>query len=488
VKVFQSYVEKNRDEDSLKEPFKVLRNRLSNSNVVIALKAHILFHTHAFSDNNRTLPKYYLWQYITENLSGDTSYVPSLQDSMAQSSTHQRLLIAYNKYVRQRIEDYEILKIDPTREKIDKTSIVDTTTSLNISHISTALLDQSQCIIVQVKLILDCIFTPELLENSLYQCCYNLLATDLSILFHFLNLAVVYALQNFFSLARRDAERTLFIYKEFTQLQIADEVSNFVMIAPNMVDPNEVIIPHALQQSKESIQHLTKSLESYLFKTDDNNKESNEIYRHNNYNDHNVTTNDTTTTNHNNNNTATGHPRHTISTTISSELDLSHCSTTTDYTIPSSEYTFSKRSGSESSSFSSIESTTTTQHGSHQRTRRALSSADDTIVVSSTNPPNYLTNLKSRPLSKSRSQLLPQTPVDEEADENWRGMFDSLIVSDSNLSLDLDSSFVEPSESSLLVIPSKPLPPPPSPLQQAHQNFQTKTKSIMRAFRKSAAT
>lgn len=271
----QQLLEEGRDDGSLKCFFDALEVRLycswvPNSGLsafsATSMRAHILFHTHVLSDNNHTMPKYHLWSYVSKYRT-TTPLLPSYDfRSLPRHCTpHVRLTFAYNRYLRQRLSDYAKLKVDPIREKAQGTALVDTIDPLDLAPSSSVLLDHAQCVIGQIRLILDCIFNPELLRLPVFQCCYSLLSSDLGLLFQFLNYAILYALQNFFSLARPDAERTLFIFKEFTQLNLTEDILEFVAQGPNHVTKEQTEIPQALRQSKSSLKELTKALESYLF-------------------------------------------------------------------------------------------------------------------------------------------------------------------------------------------------------------------------------
>lgn len=210
-------------------------------------------------------------QQQTENLletlsnqSSKQNILPNLAHSLPQASDSNRLVSAYNRYLRERVLHYKQLQLDPITEKVYKTSIVDDE-SYASQDFSNTLLSQIQCVTQQIRLLLACIFTDEALAHPLYHYCYNLVAKDLSILFRFLNIALVIALQNFFTLSTANAERTLFAYKEYTQLQIPEEVMNYVRQAPNAVNTADLAIPQALRQDQKAITALTKSLENYLY-------------------------------------------------------------------------------------------------------------------------------------------------------------------------------------------------------------------------------
>ncbi|KAF5104227.1 hypothetical protein DV451_000835 [Geotrichum candidum] len=200
--------------------------------------------------------------------------LPNLAHSLPQASGVNRLVSAYNRYLRERVLHYRQLQLDPITEKIHKTSIVDDENYAS-QDFSNPLLSQIQCVIQQIRLLLACIFNDQTLNHPLYYYCYNLVAKDLSILFRFLNIALVIALQNFFTLSTSNAERTLFAYKEYTQLQIPEEVLSYVRQAPNAVSPADLEIPQALKQDKKAITTLTKSLENYLYEISIN--ESNDL-------------------------------------------------------------------------------------------------------------------------------------------------------------------------------------------------------------------
>lgn len=189
-------------------------------------------------------------------------FLPNLAHSLSQSAEQNRLLSAYNRYLRERVLHYRQLKLDPIREKVHGTSIVD---SPEEKVSSEALLAQIQCVVQQIRLLLDCIFPPAFLDHPLYAYCYGMVAKDLSILTRFLNLALVMALESFFTLSRANAEAILFIYKEYTQLQVCDEVCEFVGRAPTTVDPKDLAIQPELPQDPKAVHELTKSLENYLF-------------------------------------------------------------------------------------------------------------------------------------------------------------------------------------------------------------------------------
>ncbi|KAI9210382.1 hypothetical protein DS838_004734 [Geotrichum bryndzae] len=200
--------------------------------------------------------------------------LPNLAHSLPQASGVNRLVSAYNRYLRERVLHYRQLQLDPITEKVHKTSIVDDE-NYSSQDFSNPLLSQIQCVIQQIRLLLACIFNDQTLNHPLYYYCYNLVAKDLSILFRFLNIALVIALQNFFTLSTSNAERTLFAYKEYTQLQIPEEVLSYVRQAPNAVSPADLEIPQALKQDKKAITTLTKSLENYLYEISIN--ESNDL-------------------------------------------------------------------------------------------------------------------------------------------------------------------------------------------------------------------
>ncbi|KAF5106577.1 hypothetical protein DV453_003815 [Geotrichum candidum] len=200
--------------------------------------------------------------------------LPNLAHSLPQASGVNRLVSAYNRYLRERVLHYRQLQLDPITEKVHKTSIVDDENYAS-QDFSNPLLSQIQCVIQQIRLLLACIFNDQTLNHPLYYYCYNLVAKDLSILFRFLNIALVIALQNFFTLSTSNAERTLFAYKEYTQLQIPEEVLSYVRQAPNAVSPADLEIPQALKQDKKAITTLTKSLENYLYEISIN--ESNDL-------------------------------------------------------------------------------------------------------------------------------------------------------------------------------------------------------------------
>lgn len=192
-------------------------------------------------------------------------FFPNLAHTIPQSAEVNRLISAYNRYLRERVLHYRQLKIDPICEKVAGTSIVDNG-YLASKSLSETLLSQLQCVIQQIRLLLACIFPPVLLKQPLYAYCYGVVAKDLSLLFQFLNAALVIALQQFFTLSRAHAETTLFIYKEYTQLQIGEEVLAFLNQAPNSVNETDLHIPQELLQDSNSVRDLTKSLENYLFR------------------------------------------------------------------------------------------------------------------------------------------------------------------------------------------------------------------------------
>lgn len=268
---------------------RLLVPKLNSPSLIVSLKAHLVFHQ-LISDANA--PKYIFLTYISKHYAtanrssvdcttfdiindfrnfNRQQALPNLAHAIPQSIDTNRLVSAYNRYLRERILHFKFLKMDPIREKIDGNSLVDTTQrhKLHLPESSADLLNQIQCSIQQIRLILACIFTPASLNHPLYSYCYGLVSMDLSILFRFINLALVAALQNFFSLPRECSERTLFAYKEYTQLQLAEEVHTFINMGPNAVSPKDLEIPGPLRQDEQAVKQLTKSLEDFLYASKD---------------------------------------------------------------------------------------------------------------------------------------------------------------------------------------------------------------------------
>lgn len=268
IENIQEYLSNNSGKSDVAQFLDILKPRLSNdietsafSN--ISFKSHILLHQ-CLLLTPRDAKKYQIWDGIAAYQKNNT-LLPLVDHKLSHSSPDYRLSSAYSRYLSQRIHDFDKLELDTITEKKSNTSVVDNASSANIDSTSSGLLDQAQAAMIQLRLGMDCLFSNDMLELPAFLQCYQLLAVDMATLFKFLNLAIVLALQNFFSLARPDAERTLFIYKEFTQLQISEDVSSFVSLAANGSTKEDLDIPTPLKQSQKSICELTKALESYLF-------------------------------------------------------------------------------------------------------------------------------------------------------------------------------------------------------------------------------
>lgn len=433
----------------------------------ISFKAHVLLHKKILS--TIVSPRYKLWDaMISYQNDNKVTLLPPLDHKLAHSSSDYRLLSAYNRYISQRVGDFNKLQLDPIVEKHKGSSVVDNANSANISLTSSGLLDQAQSVIIQLRLILDCLFTKEMFDSPLYLQCYDLLARDATTLFRFLNLAIVLALQSFFSLARPDAERTLFIYKEFTQLQISDDVKAFVAQAPNSTSSEDLKIPSALQQTPKSITELTKALESYLFSSSQSN------------------------------------------TRPSSKSSSSHATTPSiadsiPETVASSVYSTSPKieeqefnptpkleqqpfSHQSYTSLSPVSSAETRFGSNYTYKNRSTSSESPSLDVTRT--PSSSTNGLSPVTPPSGSTTTIQRTLTIKGDNNnnpsndWNDIFDSLIQSDAP-SLDLDTSRISLHTKRSLESDIKPLPPPPSTLREAHSTLQLKTKNIFKALRKS---
>lgn len=217
-------------------------------------------------------------QTVLDDLNSQTTknmLLPNLAHRIPQAQAINRLVSAYNRYIRERLLHFRTLGVDSISEKTKGTSIVDDV-NYNAQDFSEKLQASIQCVIQGIRLCLACIFPDELLEHPLYAECYRMVSNDLSILFRFLNLALVIALQNFFTLNRTSAERTLFAYKEYTQTQIPDEVISFVSRAQNNVSDRNLEIPQGLRQDRASITALTRSLENYLYEICENEVKENE--------------------------------------------------------------------------------------------------------------------------------------------------------------------------------------------------------------------
>lgn len=201
-------------------------------------------------------------------------FLPNLAHSIAQTTEENRLLSHYNRYLRERVLHFCRLKLDPFHERVKGTSVIDESDPNSPNYFS-ALVNQAQCILQQVRLLLNCTLSDRLMKDSLYSYCFGFLTNDLSILFHFLSVALVVALQNFMTLSRPNAEKTLFIYKEFTQLQLYTEVKLFISQGGIPVFDRKLDLPKALKQDRESIIKLTHSLEAYVYECDSNSDYSN---------------------------------------------------------------------------------------------------------------------------------------------------------------------------------------------------------------------
>lgn len=275
-----SFVQQNyNNKQQLEIFFDCLSVKLVSSDVITAFRAHHLFHINVFSDIG-VHPHY---KYSTVKIFVDSQVIlPNLAvtDRHLKSSLG-GLLKAYNRYLNQRLLDFGRLKIDIIREKryerkagnspygssgaSTSTSSPSITTLSNDFELTADYLKHTQCALYQLRLILDCLFPDDIIQDQTLLPIYNLLAIDMSILFSVICDALVLLLQNFFSLIRPDAERTLFLYKEFTQLELPQEVLNFVDMAPNMANPHDLNIPSAIKKDPEGIKKLTKALESYLY-------------------------------------------------------------------------------------------------------------------------------------------------------------------------------------------------------------------------------
>lgn len=201
-------------------------------------------------------------------------FLPNLAHSIPQSTEENRLLSHYNRYLRERVLHFCRLKLDPFHERVKGTSVIDESDPNSLSYFS-ALVNQAQCILQQVRLLLNCTLSDRLMKDPLYSYCFGLLTNDLSILFHFLSVALVVALQNFMTLSRSNAEKTLFIYKEFTQLQLYTEVKLFISQGGIPVFDSKLDLPNALKQDRQSIIKLTQSLEAYVYECDSDSECSN---------------------------------------------------------------------------------------------------------------------------------------------------------------------------------------------------------------------
>lgn len=275
-----SFVQQNyNNKQQLEAFFDCLSVKLISSDVISAFRAHHLFHINVFSDIG-VHPHY---KYSTVKIFVDSQVI---LPNLALSNKHFKsplggLLKAYNRYLNQRLLDFSRLKIDIIREKRYERKTGTSpygssaaTTSASTPSVSTLSIDfeltadylkHTQCALYQLRLILDCLFPNDIIQDQTLLPIYNLLAIDMSILFSIICDALVLLLQNFFSLIRPDAERTLFLYKEFTQLELPQEVLNFVDMAPNMANPHDLNIPSAIKKDPEGIKKLTKALESYLY-------------------------------------------------------------------------------------------------------------------------------------------------------------------------------------------------------------------------------
>lgn len=262
-------------------------------NIYTCLKGHMIFH------NLLSLSSYDFWKFLLQFYCGpnrssiDPSLLvsnitiknnrsrsndklvspstmvnglPNLIHALSQNIEINRLTSFYNRYLRERLLHYKILRIDLITEKIKKTSFVDSRDAFSLLDNSGFALDQLQCALQQLKLILDCNITTGVRgAGELCVQLLNMLAVDLAAIFKFVNLALVAALQHFFTLPKLHAERVLFVYKEYTQLSLYSEVKAFVHRSHVSVNESYMRIPSSLKLDSKSIMNLTKSLEAHLY-------------------------------------------------------------------------------------------------------------------------------------------------------------------------------------------------------------------------------
>lgn len=265
------------------------------SNVYTCLKGHMVFH------NLLSLSDYNLWKFLlrsyrgqncssiyspvhpynTKNHNNDsdpsngsrmavksnrmTNYLPNLIHTLSQNIEVNRLASYYNRYLRERLLHYKHLHIDIITEKINKSSFVDNRDTFSLLDDPGFALDQLQCALQQMKLILECNLSN--CTRDLGDLCaqlLNMLAKDLATIFRFVNLALVLVLQNFFTLPKVYAEKVLFIYKEYTQLSLCHDVKTFVK-SSQVAGSESMQIPSSLKLDSNSIMSLTRSLETYLY-------------------------------------------------------------------------------------------------------------------------------------------------------------------------------------------------------------------------------
>jgi hypothetical protein len=269
-------------------------NKLSS--VHTCLKGHMVFH------NLLSLSDYSFWKFLLQSYRGQScssiyssfqlysikidnndtnpsnkseiavksirmaNYLPNLIHMLSQNFEITRLASYYNRYLRERLLHYKHLRIDIITEKLNASSFVDNRYVLSLLDNPGFALDQLQCALQQMKLILDCNLSP--CTKDLGELCMqllNMLAMDLAVIFSFVNLALVSVLQHFFTLPKIYAEKVLFIYKEYTQLSLCHDVKTFVQSAQVSVSESFMQIPSSLKLDSKSITSLTKSLETYLY-------------------------------------------------------------------------------------------------------------------------------------------------------------------------------------------------------------------------------
>lgn len=257
-------------------------------NIYTCLKGHMIFH------NLLSLSNYDFWKILMQFYCGQnrssidpsllvsnitiknnrsrsnddvvSPSMPNLIHALSQNLEINRLTSFYNRYLRERLLHYKILRIDLITEKIKKTSFVDSRDAFSLLDDSGFALDQLQCALQQLKLILDCNITTGVRgAGELCVQLLNMLAVDLAAIFKFVNLALVAALQHFFTLPKLHAERVLFVYKEYTQLSLYSEVKAFVHRSHVSVNDSYMRIPSSLKLDSKSIMSLTKSLEAHLY-------------------------------------------------------------------------------------------------------------------------------------------------------------------------------------------------------------------------------
>ncbi|KAI1001710.1 hypothetical protein K3495_g6491 [Podosphaera aphanis] len=229
-------------ESGVAEVFRSLQHRIRDSTWTVALKSLITIHL-MIREGYPDVTLSYLSRH--PNL--------LLTSTFSNAQTQGRNIHNYALYLNERSKAYRETKCDFVRGAA---------TRLEKLTVDKGLLRETAIVQYQITALLNCDVLDNEPENEITITVFRMLVLDLLAMFHAMNAGLINILGHFFEMSKTDAERSLEIYKKFTQQ--TEIVVQYLSTARQYEYQTRVEVP----KLKHAPTNLGKQLEDYVLDSD----------------------------------------------------------------------------------------------------------------------------------------------------------------------------------------------------------------------------